>query len=129
VADLRAWGRSTEVPTPCQVDTLSCEGAPAWGRVNLGERSAPQRAGQVSRGGDPTMRPDLTRATVLATDPASLEKPSDLAQHVGCSFLPRGGGDKVRMSQEVIVAAASVRTGKPLAGVGLSPHLRMNLLT
>ena len=93
--------------------SVPCEGAPARGRVNLGEGSAPQGAGQVSHGGDPEMRPDLDRATVPAAHPMSPGKPSDLTQHADCSFLPFGGGDKVRMGQAVTVAAASVRIGKP----------------
>jgi hypothetical protein len=67
---------------------VPCEGALARGRVNLGEGSAKQRAGQEGREGDLAKRPDLARATVPAAVPTSPEKPSDLTQHVGCSSLP-----------------------------------------
>jgi hypothetical protein len=115
--------------------SVPCEGAPASGRVNLGEGSTLRGSGQVSCGEASASRPELDRATDSAASHVPPEKPSDLTQHADCSFLPEDGGDKARMGQAATAAAAPVSKGRPppitvcqlpLAGVGLSPRLRMN---
>ena len=107
-------GKEDGSPLPVSSGTpVPCEGALARGRVNLGEGSATLSSGQISRGSDPAKRPEPDRATVPAACPKPPGKPSDLAQHAGCSSQPKGGGDKVGMGQAASEAATPARTEKP----------------